>query len=96
MTPNAPFTDWDAVPLYCGVSDVARVFNRSTKWILRRLKAGTMTPAPLPRASSREPWTWRKETLQAFDASLVTGPKVSARHYFEKAQRRRQALSLTA
>jgi hypothetical protein len=74
---SSPFTDWDSVPIVCGVKDAARVLNRSTSWLYRKLESGAHVPGLMPREGSDCEYQFSKKRLKDF----VEGGYVNARRY---------------
>jgi hypothetical protein len=62
---SSPFTDWDSVPIVCGVKDAARVLNRSTSWLYRKLESGAHVPGLMPRENGEE-YTFSKSALKTW------------------------------
>lgn len=62
---SGPFTDFADVPVVCTVQDAARVLNRSTSWLYRKLEAGDYVPGVMPR-DDHEEWRFSKKALQNY------------------------------
>jgi hypothetical protein len=60
-----PATNWDELPVVMGVKDAARVFNKSTSWLYRKLESGQHMPGLMPRDGSEE-YTFSKKRLRDF------------------------------
>jgi hypothetical protein len=58
-----PATNWDEFPLVMGVKDAARVLNRSTSWLYRKLERGEHVPGLMPREGGEE-YTFSKKALR--------------------------------
>ena len=58
------FTDWSQVPLVVDRKTTAKVLGISPRELDRRLAAGTVQPAPMPRLGRK--WSWSKATLQKY------------------------------
>jgi hypothetical protein len=61
-----PFHDWDSVPIVCGVKDAARVLNRSTSWLYRKLERGEHVPGLMPRDGSDCEYQFSKSALKTW------------------------------
>lgn len=68
-------TEWDQLGLTFGVPEIAQVLDVGVRTIEKRLAAGVMWPAPLPRVG-REPWKWSKAKVRA----ALEGPASVRRH----------------
>lgn len=61
----SPFTNWDEVPLVCGVEDAAKVLNLGASTLYRQLERNEYVPGLMPRAG-REPWRFSKAKLRDY------------------------------
>jgi hypothetical protein len=61
-----PFVDWDSVPIVMGVKDAARVLNRSTSWLYRKLESGAHVPGLMPREGSDCEYQFSKKKLRDY------------------------------
>lgn len=61
----SPFSDWHDVPLVCSVKDAARVLNRSTKYLYRRLESGAHMPGLMPR-EGQQTYRFSRKKLQEY------------------------------